>query len=116
MFSCGIDIVKVSRFYFLIEKYSEKFLNRLFSKEELNYCKGKSRFVECLAGKFAAKEAVIKALRLTGVALRDIQILNVEGRPIVYIKGEMHSSLDVSISHDGDYAVAACICGRCNNG
>lgn len=99
-----------------MEKYGEKFLNRLFSKEELEYCKGKIRFVECLAGKFAAKEAVIKALRLTGVALRDIRILNVEGRPTVYIKGEMQNTIDVSISHDGDYAVAACFYGRCSNG
>ncbi|MEO0271764.1 MAG: holo-ACP synthase [candidate division WOR-3 bacterium] len=116
MYLCGVDIVSIRRFSFLVERYGERFLNRVFAGDELNYCAGKRFIVECLAGKFAAKEAIIKAMNLSGVALKDIVILNKEKRPTAFIKGEMQKELDISISHDRDYAVAVCIYRRCSDG
>lgn len=116
MYLCGVDIVNIRRFSFLIERYGDRFLNKVFASNELNYCAGKRFTAECLAGKFAAKEAIIKAMNLSGVALRDIVILNLERRPMAFIRGEMQKDLDISISHDKEYAVAVCIYRRCGDG
>lgn len=113
---CGVDIVNIKRFSFLIEKYGERFLKRVFAGDELNYCIDRRFMVECLAGKFAAKEAIIKAMNLNGVALKDIVILNIEKRPTAFIRGEMQKEIDISISHDKEYAVAVCIYRRCGDG
>jgi holo-[acyl-carrier protein] synthase len=97
----GIDIVKISR----IEKAaeSEAFVNRVFTESEREYCKNSAS----LAGLFAAKEAYLKALG-TGIDRRmtEVEIAHDEkGKP--YIKGVQNS--DLSISHDGDFAVASVI-------
>ena len=101
MFKIGTDIVKISR----IEKSikSPSFLNKVFSEEERAYCKKAENF----AGLFAAKEAYLKAVE-TGIKLplSDVEILhNENGKP--YINGVQNC--DLSISHDGDYAVATVI-------
>ena len=94
MYKIGNDIVLISR----IEKSikSPSFLNKVFTENERLYCKK----VENFAGLFAAKEAYFKALG-TGIKLP----LSDNGKP--YFKGI--DNCDLSISHDGDYAIATVI-------
>lgn len=108
----GIDIVKVGRIESLVEKWGEKFLYRVFTEREIDYCLSRSRRFEHLAGRFAAKEALIKAME-NKVAWTDIEILSTsEGSPRVELhieeKREDLCSCDpkVSISHTEEYAVA----------
>lgn len=101
MFKIGTDIVKISR----IEKsvQSERFKSAVFTESEIAYCKK----AESFAGIFAVKEAYFKALG-TGInkRLNKLEVLhNENGKP--YINGIQNC--DVSISHDGEYAVAAVI-------
>lgn len=98
MYKIGTDIVKISR----IEKSinSDTFLQQVFTDSEREYCKR----AESFAGIFACKEAYFKAIG-TGIKfpLNDVEILHDnKGKP--YINGIKNS--DVSISHDGEYAIA----------
>ena len=108
MISVGIDIVSVKRFSFLIEKYGDKFLQRVFSKVEYDYCSRRKDRHICYAGKFAAKEAVIKAMGLKNISLRNIEILNSEGTPFVRVNGEIVRGSSISVSHERDFAIAVC--------
>ena len=101
MYKIGTDIVKISR----IEKSikSPSFLNKIYSEKEREYCKTAQNY----AGIFAGKEAYFKALG-TGIKMpmSDVEILhNENGKP--YLSGIENS--DLSISHDGDYAIATVI-------
>ena len=97
MSKIGVDIGEISR----IEKSikNERFLKKVFTQQEVSYCKNAQSF----AGIFAAKEAYFKALG-TGITypITDIEVFhNENGKPYLNI-----SSTDLSISHDGNYAVA----------
>jgi holo-[acyl-carrier protein] synthase len=97
----GTDIVKISRIENSIK--SEHFKDSVFTANEIDYCKNAENF----AGLFAGKEAYLKALG-TGIncRLNSIEILHTEnGKP--YLNGIDNS--DISISHDGEYAVATVI-------
>lgn len=97
----GTDIVKISRIEKSIE--SETFLSGVYTENERAYCKNAQNF----AGVFAAKEAYLKALGV-GIdrRLNKIEISHDEkGKP--YIVGVSNS--DLSISHDGEYAIATVI-------
>ncbi|HOK22954.1 MAG TPA: holo-ACP synthase [Candidatus Hydrothermia bacterium] len=109
MVSCGVDIVSIKRFCFLMEKYGVRFLERVFAQEEIGICESRKNKVECFAGKFAAKEAVIKALDLKGIPLKDIQVLSSNGKPILKVKGDLLCSVSISVSHEREYAVAMCV-------
>ncbi len=101
MFKIGTDIVQISRIEKSMQK--ENFIKFVFTDNEINYSKKAENF----AGIFAAKEAYFKALG-TGInkKLNAVEILhNEKGKP--YINGVINS--DVSISHDGDYAVSTVI-------
>lgn len=101
MFKIGTDIIRISR----IEKSlkNSRFIEYVFTQNEIEHCKNAQSF----AGVFAAKEAYFKALG-TGINIRlnAIEIShNENGKP--FIKGVEKS--DVSISHDGDYAIASVV-------
>lgn len=101
MFKIGTDIVKISRIEKSIQRTS--FLNDVFTEKEKEYCKTPQSF----AGIFAAKEAYFKALG-TGIntRLKNLEVLHSEnGKP--YLNGV--DNCDLSISHDGEYAVATVI-------
>jgi len=109
----GIDIVSVERIERAIKR-RERFLSRVFSREEIEEVRGHKRFYEALAGKFACKEAVIKALG-GGLSPRDISVMHrKDGSPYVILSDRakkrfesfMVNSIVVSISHDGGFAVA----------
>lgn len=101
MFKIGTDIVLVSR----IEKSikSERFLRSVYTEREIEHCKSSESF----AGIFAAKEALLKA-KGSGIKSRlcEYEVLHDElGKP--YFNGV--ENCDVSVSHDGDYAIASVI-------
>ncbi|MDO7785683.1 holo-ACP synthase [Desulforamulus aquiferis] len=110
----GTDIIEIERVELAISRSGQEFLNRVFTPGEQSYCGGK---VQCLAGRFAAKEAVLKALGtgLRGLRWTNIEILpNYQGKPEVKLSGsalELAADLGidkimVSISHDRGRAVA----------
>ncbi len=110
----GVDIIEIERVEAAVGRFGERFLERIYTVVEVAFCRG--RFPE-LAARFAAKEAVMKALGTGahGVAWREIEVLpNHRGKPLVYLYGRANtraeriglSGLDVSLSHSREYAVA----------
>jgi holo-[acyl-carrier protein] synthase len=118
----GIDIVETSRIRQLLEEHGERFLNRCFTPAEQGYCRrSPRRYVEHLAGRFAAKEAVLKVLGTGwrgGIAWTDMEILpEPSGRPNLVLSGESLriarelgiSRWHISISHIETHATASAI-------
>ncbi|MGB3342192.1 MAG: holo-ACP synthase [bacterium] len=116
----GIDIVEVSRIKDAVSN-KEKFLERIYSKDEIKLSdRGKFRYEE-LAGRFAVKEAILKAIKTgwrRGVQFKDIIVLNERsGAPYVTLHGKAKEIADslgvknihVSISHTKDVAVGLAI-------
>ena len=111
IFGTGIDIVEISRIKKLMEK-DERLKGRVFTKNEIRYCEKKRKKYHHYAVRFAAKEAVWKALGKGGVGLKNIEIRNrPNGQPQVYLKGRRLDPLKilVSLTHSRDYAVAQAI-------
>ncbi|HBT20780.1 MAG TPA: holo-[acyl-carrier-protein] synthase [Peptococcaceae bacterium] len=114
----GVDIIQISRVAEVIERYGDKFLTKIFHAEEIEYAykKGKG-FAASLAARFAAKEAVFKAL---GTGLGQNSWLDVEifegkrGQPQVKLRGKAKETAEkkgvvrihLSLSHCREYAVA----------
>lgn len=118
----GIDIVETARIRQLVESHGQRFLDRCFTPNEQAYCqRNPKRFYEHLAGRFAAKEAVLKVLGTGwrgGIAWTDIEILREpSGLPRVTLTGECHRIANelgivrwhVSISHIETHATASAI-------
>lgn len=109
----GVDITEVSRLRKAAEKWGEIFLTRVFTDKELSNAKTKeSSLYQHLAGRFAAKEAVFKAMGNPRLNLKDIEILNdPEGKPFCNILDESikNTAIYISISHVKSYAVANAI-------
>ena len=105
----GVDITEVRRLRQAVEKWGDDFLNRIFTKEELENAKKSGSLYQHLAGRFAAKEAVFKALGDKDLTWKDVQVLNdKEGKPICVLLNGKGGKKDVhiSISHVKTYAVA----------
>tara|TARA_B110000116_G_scaffold87306_1_gene75955 strand:- start:1581 stop:1940 length:360 start_codon:yes stop_codon:yes gene_type:complete len=112
----GTDIVPIIRIEKLIQEKGTHFLNNIFTKLEQNICDGKNSPSIHYSGKFAAKEAVKKALLSTKsypeISLKSIEIQNDnDGAPLVNIIKDsiIYKQLRVSISHAGEYATATAI-------
>ncbi|MBI5243175.1 MAG: holo-ACP synthase [Elusimicrobia bacterium] len=104
----GLDIVEIERIARLGR--SRRFIERVFSREEIRYCDGKRLRWQHYAARFAAKEAVWKALGRRGLALKDISIARApSGRPAVRINGRAAADVQVSLTHCGLYAAAAAV-------
>lgn len=122
MTGLGHDIIEISRIERLIERYGQKFLDRIFTKKEQEYCEKYRLSAERYAGRFAAKEAISKAL---GTGLRGVvnwhalEILpGKDGEPVVTLSEEImnhfgHTSVKLSISHCRRYASAVAIIPGC---
>jgi holo-[acyl-carrier protein] synthase len=103
----GTDIEEISRFAKILPATKK----RVFTSRETAYCDGKAEPSQHLAGKFAAKEAVVKSLGSAGVktGIRDIEIINSdEGPPRAVLPNNLVGKYEalVSISHSGDMALA----------
>ena len=108
----GVDITEVKRLRQAMEKWGKDFLHRVFTQEELENAKTRGSLHQHLAGRFAAKEAVFKALGDARLNWKDVQILNdKEGKPYCKILNGKGRKIDVhiSISHVKTYAVANAI-------
>jgi holo-[acyl-carrier protein] synthase len=116
-YAVGIDMVAIPRVRRVLEKHDGRFLRRVYTPEEVAHCRGR---VSELAARFAAKEAVMKALGTgaRGVSWREIEVLpDRRGKPLVYLYGRARAraehiglrALDVSLTHERDFAVAAVI-------
>jgi len=81
----GIDVIDIHRIEALIEKKGDRFLNRVFTEKEIEYCSAKADSAACFAARFAAKEAFYKAcgnLRMKPFALKEIEVANrPDGKP-----------------------------------
>ncbi len=108
----GIDIIKIDRIKRAADKWGQRFLRRIFSEDELNYCSAKGNSFESLAARFAAKEAFIKAIG-TRIDFKSIKIYNEpSGRPYLIVEdSSLPSNLrfHLSLSHDSEYAIATVI-------
>jgi holo-[acyl-carrier-protein] synthase len=102
----GIDLVDVSRIARVIKKHGNRFLDKVFTEEEIQYVKGMKRMHESLAGRFAAKEAFMKAFGKR-LVWKDIKVLQVKGKPFIHFHGKDYQG--VSISHEQSYAVSVVV-------
>ncbi|MFH1201395.1 MAG: holo-ACP synthase [Candidatus Omnitrophota bacterium] len=108
----GVDITEVKRLRQAVERWGKSFLHRVFTQEELENAKSRGSLYQHLAGRFAAKEAVFKALGDKGLNWKDVQILNdQEGKPCCQILNGRNKKIDIhiSISHVKNYAVASAV-------
>ena len=128
----GVDIIEVERIKKNIEKYNEVFLNKIYTKKEIEYCESKKvQKYQSYAARFAAKEAVLKAISdflesKFDIEWKDIEVSNdSNGRPIVNLTEgllekiysgnsfafdkELGISIDISISHTYDMAIASVV-------
>tara|TARA_B100000029_G_scaffold133450_1_gene127505 strand:- start:32 stop:382 length:351 start_codon:yes stop_codon:yes gene_type:complete len=112
-YSVGIDLVKISRFKKIPFDKHRSFYEKNFSQDEINYCLKFNEPYKHFAGKFAIKEATMKALNKK-LALSDIKTFHKESKPQVIIK-ENDTSFKVSVSHDGNFAAAIVISRNLNN-
>ena len=117
----GIDIVRAERIQKAVEKWGRRFLDRIFTPGEQAYCLQRNPSSLFLGGRFAVKEALLKAAGTGwsgGVRWRDIETGNLPGgKPFVQVSGRVSELLadkkvtliHVSISHDTDYSVGQVI-------
>ena len=115
--TCGTDIIEISRIKESIEHMGDKFLDRIYTEEERKYCESKKQMkYQHFAARFAAKEAIFKAVSCYldskwTVSWKDVEILNdADGRPEVKFNKNIAvrniESVDISLSHCKEYAVA----------
>jgi holo-[acyl-carrier protein] synthase len=114
----GTDIVATSRFQRFLDEDNEAILKRLFTRSELDVCRKRKDSASCLAARFAAKEAFMKALGTglrNGITWHDIEVVNdLLGKPELILSGRVDElfrerGLNIpllSLSHDGGHAVA----------
>ena len=115
--TCGIDIIEVHRVEEAIEKFDERFLNRIYTDLEKTYCNSRDNRYQHFAARFAAKEAVFKAISKYLYNKYEIKwteieiILDKNQRPIVNLKKNIEGlkQIDVSLSHIEQYATATCV-------
>lgn len=114
--SCGTDIIEIDRIQKSIERYEEKFKTNIYTKEEVKYCEShKSQKYQHYAARFAAKEAIFKAISKKldkNYSWTDFEIINDDnGKPEVILKTKIEEieSIDISMSHCKDYAIATVV-------
>lgn len=116
-FAHGIDVIEIHRVADVLARHGDRFLQRVYTTDEIAHCRGR---VAELAARFAAKEAVMKALGtgIRGVGWRDIEVLpNRRGKPLVFLYGRgaaraeaIHlRGLEVSMTHIKDLAIASVV-------
>lgn len=117
----GIDLVENVRMERIVHKWGQKFLNRIFSDGEIEYCGRHAHASIHYGARFAAKESFLKALGIglgMGVKLNDIEVVsNENGKPSLRLRGEAEaeikkrniSSIHLSLTHTREYAAAIVI-------
>jgi holo-[acyl-carrier protein] synthase len=120
IFGIGTDIIEIKRMKKMVAR-GRLYLETIFTKNEIDYCEAKARKFEHFAVRFAAKEAVLKAMGTGwrgGLAFSDIEIMHEEsGKPKVFVRGEVSKFFDqyrirqtsISLSHTREIAIAITI-------
>lgn len=117
MLATGVDLVEIDRIETAVARYGDRFLGRVFTRDELVFCRGRSHQ---LAARFAAKEAVSKVLgtgiqHRDGVAWQEIQIASDDrGKPFLQLTGKAARRAEqvgltifsLSLSHTREHAIA----------
>lgn len=115
IYGIGTDIIEVKRIEGSIERFGQRFLDRIFTLDEQKYCLHHSDASRHFAGRFAAKEAIVKSLGIgfrDGIGWLDIEISNdFQGKPIGQLSAKLKERFNsprihLSISHGRDYATA----------
>ncbi len=121
IFGTGVDIIAIARIGRSMEKYRQRFEEKIFTAGEIAYCRSQPDPAKHFAVRFAAKEAVLKCLgtgMAPGIAWKDMEVIrDPRGRPHLHMRGkgrELMSRLNVkvihlSLSHDDVYAIAHAI-------
>ena len=119
IYGIGIDIVKIERMKTAVGRWDRKFLDRVFTEKEIIYAYKKNNPYLSLSVRFAAKEALIKAVASPKpISLKEIEILNQEGgRPVINVTGRLRTFFDkntircthVSLSHEQEFGVACVV-------
>jgi len=114
----GTDITECLRIARMIERHGELFVSRVYTPEEIRYCQSRAQATQHFTGRWAAKEAILKALGTgwrRGISWRDIEVRNEPGgKPIVAVRGGAKDVVEqlgitkilLSISHCRAYATA----------
>ncbi len=111
----GIDIVENERIEKVYKKFKDKFLNKIFTEREIEYCLSKKDFIPCISARFACKEAVFKAFYQAfeeGISFKKIEVLGKENKPatvILHKKIDKNFNINVSISHEKKFSTAVAI-------
>jgi holo-[acyl-carrier protein] synthase len=119
IYGIGIDIVRVDRIRTVVEKWEQRFLSRVFTRDEIAYCYLKRTPYLSLAVRFAAKEAFMKALGSGfSVSLTEIEVISKDtGKPHLhfssrldgFMKGHSIRTSHLSLSHEHEYGVACVV-------
>ena len=117
----GIDLVDCPRIEDMVRRHGERFMDRVFTEAEQAYAKSTKNEIEKLAGRFAAKEAILKLVG-TGwrgkISWTDIEVVNNDmGQPEVTLSGEVEQiaeklgirHVSVSITHTANFAIASAV-------
>ncbi len=117
----GADLVAIGRVEAVLTRHGERFLDRVFTPGERQDCLGRARPARHLAARLAAKEAAMKALGTgwgLGVRWRDVEVRSAGATPpILHLSGAARTQAEargirqamVSLSHDGEYALAVVV-------
>jgi len=121
IFGTGLDIIEINRIKDSIQKYSDRFIKKIFTQKEIDYCRSQADPAKHFAGRFSAKEAVLKCFgtgMTGGIFWKDIEVDRLKsGQPVLNLYGKgrkMFTQLKlkhihISISHDKIHAVAHAI-------
>jgi len=122
IYGIGVDLVRVDRIAAILERYGERFLQRIFTPQEIAYCQGQAWAVSGLALRFAAKEAFSKALgvglRRRGIRWREVEVVpNPMGKPELHVTGragQLYQEAGIKNSHvsltdEDNHAIAVVI-------
>lgn len=114
VYSIGVDLIEIERIAKLLDRYGDKFLKRIFTDIEIEYC-SKKKDKGSFAARFATKEAVFKATGLglgKGMTWRDVEVINdSKGKPEVRLYGKTaellaEKKVQLSLSHSKDASIA----------
>lgn len=119
IYGIGIDLVNIARMKSAVEKWGDKFLRRIYTRDEISYCYERKEPHLSLSVRFAAKEALIKAIGSEEfVPLTDIEVANNrEGRPSIIARGRLEAffkkkeitGCHLSLSHEREYGIASVV-------
>ncbi len=114
----GVDLAQIRRLRRVVERWDDRFLRRVFTEDEIAYCRRRRDPIPHLAARFAAKEATLKALGTglrMGIKWQELEVRRERGQaPVMVLSGRCRAlaqakgagSVLLSLTHDGDYALA----------